>query len=328
MITDVCIDIVYGDCAKAKTAVSLLQKERYDFSYRWNGSQNAGGTWYHEGKKIVSRIVPAGIQYVKYGIIGPGCVVHVGDLFGEMAALKDICPDISNRVKIAYNTHIVTDAHRAEEANETKIGSTRKGVSPAYRDKYSRIGIQAKDIPELKDYIVDVRDIFRKDSDSKLLAIGAQGLGLDINWGDYPYVTSSHVDIGGLISGGVPRRSIRSVYAIAKAYTTYVGSKKFQPNDPVFDRIADAGSEYGSVTGRRRQCNFLDITQLKRNAEFCDITHLVINKIDVLRKVENAWKLVKQGDVLTFVDEPAFKQAIVDEFPDVEVSFSDNPYSL
>jgi len=132
-----------------------------------------------------------------------------------------------------------------------------------------------------------------------ILAEGAQGFGLDIDWGDYPFVTSSHCTTAGALLNGFPPTDVRNVWGVAKAYETYVGKKKFEPNDKVFAKIREAGEEYGATTGRSRQCNWMDLDMLERAIRINGVTHLIFNKIDVLNRV-GVWKLRANGKTITF----------------------------
>ena len=119
---------------------------------------------------------------------------------------------------------------------------------------------------------------------------GAQGFGLDIDWGDYPYVTSSHCTVGSAILNGVPPRAIRDVWGVSKIYETYVGAKEFQGIDPILDEIRNVGAEFGATTGRPRQTNWMDLDLLKKAININGVNKLVVNKTDVLDEV-NFWKL-------------------------------------
>jgi adenylosuccinate synthase len=148
-----------------------------------------------------------------------------------------------------------------------------------------------------------------------ILFEGAQGFGLDIDWGDYPYVTSSHCTVGSAILNGVPPQAIRKVYGVAKGYETYVGAKDFEPKEyrEAFKEIRDIGDEYGATTGRPRQCNWMDMDLLRKAIQVNGVTHLVVNKMDVLREVET-WR-VRNGEELPllFMNEKAMKGYLVQE---------------
>jgi adenylosuccinate synthase len=113
---------------------------------------------------------------------------------------------------------------------------------------------------------------------------------LDPDWGDYPYVTSSHCGVAAALLNGVNPRSLRNVWGVAKIYETYVGKKHFQPKNPVFNQIQQIGSEYGATTGRVRQCNWLDWSQLEQAILMNGVNKLIFNKMDVLREV-GRWQI-------------------------------------
>ncbi len=140
----------------------------------------------------------------------------------------------------------------------------------------------------------------------KILFEGAQGFELDIDWGDYPYVTSSHCTVGSAVLNGVPPQRIRKVYGVCKAYNTYVGAKQFEEPSRTFDMIREVGNEYGSTTGRPRQIGWTNLDDLIKAANINGVTHLVVNKVDVLEKV-GAFKLVYKQQMISFVDKEFFK---------------------
>ena len=146
--------------------------------------------------------------------------------------------------------------------------------------------------------------------DVKILAEGAQGFGLDIDWGDYPFVTSSHCTTAGALLNGLPPSAIRDVWGVAKIYETYVGSKKFQPRGAVFDQMAELGEEYGSTTGRRRQCNWMNMQTLERAVRMNGVTHIVFNKVDVLRTIQK-WAVYDNGKKVEFKSEKVMQDFIV-----------------
>src|SRR5262249_22653785 len=231
--------------------------------------------------------------------------------FREIKMLEDGGVKTRGKIFVAENTHIITDAHKAEDKKVGgKIGTTGRGNGPAYRDKYGRTGVRAKEIAALKHYLVDLYKEWYGKKDVVILAEGAQGFGLDIDWGDYPFVTSSHVTTAGALLNGIPASAIRDVWGVAKIYETYVGSKKFQPKGAVFDKIGDIGEEFGSTTGRRRQCNWMNMQTLERAIKINAVTHLVFNKMDVLRAV-GQWAVIDKGKVKKFASEKNMKDFIV-----------------
>lgn len=304
---DVIVDLQYGDCGKGKVAHYLCTTRKYTHVLRYNGGCNAGHTIFHKGRKFVTHHVPAGVFAGTPSVIGPGCVVDPEKFLKEIQGLEDGGIKARDTVFVANNVHIITDAHKAEDNKDTKVGTTGQGNGPAYRDKFARTGIRAEHVPELKPYLIDLYDAwFGGTKAVKVLAEGAQGFGLDIDWGDYPYVTSSHCTVGGAILNGVPHSAVKEVWGVAKMYETYVGKKKFQPEGEVFNKIADAGEEFGATTGRRRQTNWMDMQLLERAIRMNAVTHVVFNKVDVLRAV-GAWAVVDNGGVMPFKSEREMK---------------------
>jgi adenylosuccinate synthase len=161
---------------------------------------------------------------------------------------------------------------------------------------------------------------------------GAQGFELDVDWGDYPYVTSSHCTVGGAVLNGVPPQKIRNVYGIAKAYRTYVGAKHFEGDSEYFEMIRKEGGEFGATTGRPRQINWLDVQDLVKAANINGVSHLIINKIDVLEKV-GVFKLIDQGREYTFDNVQSMMDHIDDQltiYSDgiLDVKFSTTPFDI
>ncbi|TSC63144.1 MAG: adenylosuccinate synthase [Parcubacteria group bacterium Athens0416_74] len=309
---DVIVDLQYGDCGKGKISHYLSNKNSYTHVLRYNGGCNAGHTIFHKGKKFVTHHIPAGVFFGVKSVIGSGCVLDPDQFFREIKMLEEGGVRTKGKIFIAENTHVITDAHKAEDKQKGgKIGTTGRGNGPAYRDKYGRTGVRASEIKKLKPYLLDMyREWYPPAGGVKknltILAEGAQGFGLDIDWGDYPFVTSSHCTTAGALLNGLPASAIRDVWGVAKIYETYVGSKKFQPKGDVFNKMGDIGEEFGSTTGRRRQCNWMNMQTLERAVRVNGVTHLVFNKMDVLREI-GQWAVVDNKKVVTFVSEKAMK---------------------
>lgn len=307
---DVILDLQCGDSGKGKISNYLCENGDYTHVVRYNGGNNAGHTIYLDGKKVVTHSIPAGVFHGVKSVIGPGCVLNIDHFFDEIDSLRDSGFDVRDLVYVSKNVHIITDKHLEEDGLETKIGTTKRGNGPAYRDKYDRKGLRACDVSELRPYLVDVYEEFYGDKSCRILFEGAQGFYLDIDWGDYPYVTSSHCTVGSAIMNGVPPQKIRRVWGAAKIYETYVGSKEFEPKDQdIFSKIRDAGCEFGATTGRPRQCNWLNVNNLVKAANVNGVTDVVISKVDVLRSLR-AWCLYYNGVKLTFSSEDGIKEFI------------------
>jgi len=286
MLADIVVDLQYGDCGKGKVTHHLCKSEKYTHVIRYNGGCNAGHTIYHNGTKFVTHHIPAGVFFNIKSIIGPGCVVNIEQFFKELRELEEGGIRTEGLVFIAKNAHIITDEHLVEDAKDTAIGTTKRGNGPAYRDKYGRTGTRAEEVAILKPYLIDIyEELHEKHLNPVILFEGAQGFGLDIDWGDYPYVTSSNCITAAALMNGVPPQTVRNVWGVAKIYETYVGTKKFQPKGSIFEQIQEVGQEYGATTGRKRQVNWMNINFLKKAININGITHLVFNKVDVLKNV-------------------------------------------
>lgn len=289
---DIILCLGWGDTGKREISYQLNKNKDYDISLRVNGGANSGGMvhYEHNGNKGVFKLnqIPTGIFHGKKCIIGSGCVLNVEKFFKEIEDLKNIGIDVENKIFISKNTHIITKEHLEEDALEEKIGSTKQGISQAYRDKYSRNGIRAESIKELEPYLIDLyEEFYNPNKEISILVEMAQGYNLSIDSNDYPYVTSSHVSIGGALINSLPWNKIRKVYGCIKAYDTYVGNKEFQPKDEIFQRLQEVGKEIGIISGRKRQCNWLNIDSLIKAIQVNCVTHLIISKLDVLEELND-----------------------------------------
>lgn len=326
MKIDAVLGLVLGDEAKAKVTHHLLKSGVYNLVLRTNGANNAGHTIYHNDKKFITHMVPVGVFFGIKSVIGPGCALHVPSFFQEIEDLSKDGIDCS-RVKVSYNTHIITDDHVAEDSKDSKIGTTRRGVGPCFRDKYARTGIRAEMVPELKPFLTDFYDEMFGSPDIVGITEGAQAHYLDPIFGDYPYVTSSHCGIGGVIINGIPHTAIRDVFGVAKAYDTYVGAKKFEPeNDPILPLLRKIGREFGATTGRPRQCNYLNIDNLIKATKINGVSQVIMNKMDVLREA-NVWRMLVNNKVVDFENEDSFKNE-VNRRLNVPVKFSYSPHEI
>ncbi len=315
VVADVIVDLQYGDTGKGKVAHFLCKEKKYTHVLRYNGGANAGHTVFHNGKKFVTHQVPVGVFYGIKSIIGVDCVVDPIALKKEIAELERDGVKVKDNLFIARNAHVVTKKHLAEDSGgkKDKIGTTRRGIGPAFRDKYARVGLRAEDVPALRPHLIDLYQEFHGKNGKKAVVLGegAQGFALDIDWGDYPFVTSSHCTVGGALLSALPPQSVRHVWGVAKAYETRVGKTRipFEPNEPIFAKIREEGQEYGATTGRPRMCNWVDVNLMKKAAQMNGVTHLVINKIDVLNRV-GVWKAREGKKVYSFKSPKELKQFI------------------
>lgn len=330
---DVLLGLQWGDEGKGKIVDYLAAK--YDIIARFQGGPNAGHTLYVNGSKVVLRTIPSGVfQPHCINLIGNGVVIDPVSLKAEIEQLLPLQPDVLDRLFVAHRAHLILPTHRAlDAASETakgtdKIGSTLKGIGPAYMDKTGRNGLRVGDIigkdfkakydklvakhaELLRQYghevdwkeweepffeaieymrslqIVNAEywlDMHLKDG-KKVLAEGAQGSMLDIDYGTYPFVTSSNTIAAGVCNGlGVSPGRIGEVYGITKAYCTRVGSGPFptELHDETGEALRKAGHEFGAVTGRPRRCGWIDLVALRYTVMLSGVTKLIVTKTDVM----------------------------------------------
>ena len=328
---DVIVDLQAGDTGKGKVAHSLCKNGEYTHVVRYNGGGNAGHTIFHNGNKYVTHFIPCGVLYGIKSIIGPGCVVDPLKLENEVKELEEAGFNVRENLFIDKRVHIILPSYIEEDSKDIMIGTTKTGNGPTYRNKYNRSGIRACDyLPS--EMLIDVYKEFHGNKKVRILFEGAQGFELDIDWGDYPYVTSSHCTVGSAILNGVPPQKIRNVYGVAKAYRTYVGQKTFEGDSDHFESIRVEGQEFGATTGRPRQINWIDMNDLIKAMNINGVTNLIINKIDVLGKV-GIFKSIINGSEYTYQTIEEMEEAISDEITMnglslKEIVFSKTPLSI
>jgi adenylosuccinate synthase len=315
--TDVVVDLQHGDTGKGKITNRLAQSGQYNVVIRYNGGGNAGHTVYWKNKKVVTHQIPVGVLYGITSIIGSGCVVDVKDLITEIEYLEELgVSNVRSLLKIDSRAHLVTDAHREEDSTDVKIGTTRKGIGPAYRDKYNRTGIRAEtlhDHPVFGSMLIDGYQYLHNtpQNEYSILCEGAQGFYLDIDMGDYPYVTSSHCTVGSACLNGIPPQTIKRVIGIMKAYETYVGNKTTftDMNDSIFQKIQELGHEFGATTGRPRLVRWIVLDDVIKAIKINGVTDLFINKTDILDLV-GAYKFMYKGQLFEFDNRIEFEDWI------------------
>ena len=292
----------WGDEGKGKV-VDLMSQDA-DIVVRVQGGANAGHTIIVEDKKFVLHLIPSGILNPKtICVIGNGVVIDPTALTEEIELLQKLGVDFTgspngeaSRLLISNRAHIVTPEHKeqdqaAEQHAVRKIGTTGRGIGPAYRDKVSRIGLRMVDFMKedhrFDAYVTDTSAYLNQAirDGKKIIMEGAQGALLDIDHGTYPYVTSSNTTAGGASTGsGIGPTKIDSVIGIAKAYTTRVGSGPLPTELPedVGNAIRDKGKEFGATTGRPRRCGWFDAVVVRYACDISGISELVVTKLDVL----------------------------------------------
>jgi adenylosuccinate synthase len=332
-MVDVILGLQWGDEGKGKI-VDFFAKD-YDVIARFQGGPNAGHTLYVGDNKIVLHQIPSGIFHTdKVNLIGNGVVLDAVTLKKECDAVASFGVDYRKNLFISERTNLILPTHRAiDKASEQskgleKIGSTLKGIGPAYMDKTGRNALRVGDLLDksftsqyiklrlkhqrLLDNFNFQEDItaweeeffesieFLKSlnivngeylineklqSGKRILAEGAQGSMLDVDFGTFPFVTSSSTITGGVCSGlGIAPQKIKEVIGISKAYCTRVGSGPFPTEllDETGDFLRKTGNEFGSTTGRPRRCGWIDLVALNFACMINGVTQIVMTKADIL----------------------------------------------
>jgi len=304
------VDIIYGlawgDEGKGKIANAMAK--HYDYVCRWNGGPNAGHTVYVNGQKHKTHIIPSGIFAGKKCVIGPGCVINIDKFFEEVRTLRS-AGFSTDLVKISPNAHIITQEHiEYDKRNLGHLGTTAQGIAPCYSDKMLRRGRRAIEM-------MDAQWLWDGELNGKILCEGAQSVWLDIDHGDYPYVTSSTTMPYGACSLGFSPQKIRRIIGVAKAYDTKSGVDPLFPtslwDDPVLNKIIELGGEYGATTGRKRLVNWLNLDKLKKAILLSGCTELIINKYDILQQV-NEYKVIHGNETQNFVSFADMKRYVMD----------------
>ena len=338
---DIVCGLAWGDEAKGKIVSNLIETNNYDWVCRWSGSHNAGHTIFVNGEKFVTHIIPAGVFHGVNSLIGPDCLVNISELKKEMFYLSDHGIDLS-KLYISSNVNIITENHKLEDKNRymKTQGSTGKGVAPCARDKYARTGTLLSNLPnnELSDLFVFNKNIIFdiKNLYGNILCEGAQGNWLDINFGNYPYVTSANTLPYTACSLGFSPRKIRDIYGATKIYDTRVGvDPDFTDDllkDNVLSKIAEVGSEFGATTGRTRKVNWLNLDKLIDSINISGSNKIIISKVDILEKI-NVFKVIYDHKTKEFDSLNKMIRFVNDTILNLcsevnSISFSNNPYSI
>ena len=309
---DIVCGLAWGDEAKGKIICSLGKTKKYDFVCRWAGGNNAGHTIYVNNKKYKTHLIPSGVFNDIKSIIGPDCVINKKAFFEEINYLKQNGFN-TDLIKVSPKAHVITEEHILEDKLKyvNTQGTTSKGIAPCYRDKYGRTGTRVGDNSnylDFKDYIWD-ENLY-----GNILCEGAQGFWLDINYGNFPYVTSSSTLPYSACSLGFSPKLIKNIYGACKIYDTRSGIDPEFPeellNDAELLSICNKGLEYGTTTGRKRKVNWLDINKLKTAINISGTTHLIISKLDIFEAL-NIFKL-KNCQIVEFNNMDSMKKYLED----------------
>jgi adenylosuccinate synthase len=310
----------WGDEGKGKI-VDLLSGAA-DVVARYQGGPNAGHTVHAGGRKFQLHHVPSGILHPETTcIVGNGMVLLPGSFLEEMRTLREAGIRLEDRLFISTRAHVILPIHVERDITEEEagggIGTTRRGVGPAYEAKYSRHGLRVEDLldadrlrarleravpagqvastlealgpfidairPHVDDTVVRLND--HLDGGDRVLFEGAQGTLLDVDHGTYPYVTSSSSCAAGISAGlGVGPTRVGAVLGVMKAYCTRVGAGPMptELRDEVGDRLRERGREYGTTTGRPRRCGWFDGVVARHAARINHLDAIALTLFDVL----------------------------------------------
>lgn len=368
---NVVLGCFYGDEGKGKIIDYLSHDAKY--AVRFSGGNNAGHSIEVDGKRFAFHLLPSGIlnKNIK-AILGNGVVIDPKVLLEEIDNLKENGYKINNlyiseKAHVIMPYHIILDGLQEDIRGKNKIGTTRRGIGPAYCDKYERSGIRMEDFisnnfkellkvnienknvilkaygynelnfediyqeykeyaKKLKQYVCDTTTMLHKaiKNNENILCEGAQATLLDIDFGSYPYVTSSNPTIGGVSTGtGIGSRYINEVIGVIKAYSSRVGEGPYptEQKNEIGDKIRELGHEYGTTTKRPRRCGWLDIVALNYAIMVNGITSIAINHLDTIGKLDKiklcvAYKYKKEitTDFRTNIDFLNHSEAIYEEF--------------
>lgn len=338
MPNTVLIGSQWGDEGKGKI-IDVLARD-VDMVVRFQGGNNAGHTVKINDNKYVLHLIPSGIFHTdQQCVIGNGVVVDPLALIAEIDEVEAKGLDIHDRLFISDRAHLVMPYHGSLDASrearlsdDKKIGTTKRGIGPAYGDKVSRVGLRAGDmlddsfgellgeriddmnrvleamdgvlierdatvnaylaaVERIKPYIVDTVVMINEAvaAGKNVLFEGAQGTMLDIDFGTYPFVTSSNTTAGGACTGsGVAPGRIDRVVGVVKAYTTRVGEGPFPTEllDATGEQMRAAGGEFGATTGRPRRCGWFDAVVVRHSAIINGVDYWAMTKLDVLDGLE------------------------------------------
>lgn len=341
MKVDIILGLQWGDEGKGK--IVDLFTPHYDIIARFQGGPNAGHTIIFDNKKFILHTIPSGIFHSgSVNIIGNGVIIDPFVFMKEVVTLAGSGIHAADNLFISRRAHLILPTHRLLDAvyetqkESCKIGSTLKGIGPAYTDKYGRNGIRFGNINQpgftarynalkeshleiishsgvnisglmfdnlrFEEYeknwldsveqmkafrSIDTEEFINRslDEGKSVLAEGAQGSLLDIDFGSYPFVTSSNTIAAGACAGlGISPHRIGRIFGIFKAYCTRVGSGPFptELHDETGEKLREGGREFGSTTGRPRRCGWLDLPALKYAVSLNGVDSLIMMKADVL----------------------------------------------
>ena len=336
MPATVVVGTQWGDEGKGKLT-DLLAKEM-DVVVRYQGGHNAGHRIVVEGEAFALQLIPSGILYPEVTpVIGNGVVVDPGVLLAEIDILEAKGVDTS-KLMVSGNAHLIMPYHQElDQVSErylgkNALGTTKRGIGPAYADKALRVGLRVQDLldakifrpkfevalyaPRVAPMIADTVGFIHGAlaEGRNVLLEGAQATFLDLDHGTYPFVTSSNPVAGGAAVGsGLGPRDLTTIVGIAKAYITRVGAGPFptELTDELGDLLVDRGHEYGTNTGRRRRCGWFDAVMARQAVRLNSLTEIALTKLDVLDTFDTVKVCVAyEADGVRY-DYPPYHQSVL-----------------
>jgi len=314
----------WGDEGKGKVTDALVTQA--DYVVRFQGGANAGHTVVAEGRTFKLHLLPTGVIHPHaVSVLADGMVIDAEAFAREMGEIHQL--GLEPRVRISERAHLVLPHHKYVESKGNFVGTTGRGIGPAYADRARRVGIRVGDLLDgstlrerverllaakpnstagagwtdaaraledlermrevLSPYAADTGAELRSawKAGKKILFEGAQGTMLDLNYGTYPYVTSSHPTVGGIVVGtGLSHKAVNKVYGVVKAYATRVGHGPFPTElaGELAEFLREKGGEFGVTTGRPRRVGWLDLVALKYAVDLNGMDGIVLTKLDVL----------------------------------------------
>jgi adenylosuccinate synthase len=298
------VGLQYGDEGKGR--VSAFLGKDCDWFVRYNGGPNAGHTVYHNGKKHKLHHLPAGAVMGKKVALDTGMVINPTTFLKECDA-AGVNPE---ELYISENVHIIQDRHVEADVNGSGVGSTKRGIAYVYGDRALRRGTRFGDCPILCKLYKGLPPI---SSNESAIYEGAQAIMIDVDYGHYPYVTSSSV-FPSMI------HNINKRVGVMKGYTTRVGDGP--PNFSLVPELVERGSEFGTTTGRPRKCYWLIVDEVKYALSLLQPDEIVVTKLDVMKDMDiKVWNNNKE---VTIGNLDSYKNYLLEMFPQIKY-FSESP---
>lgn len=321
------VGLQWGDEGKGKIVDFLAQ--HFDIVTRFQGGNNAGHTVIIGDTKYKLSILPSGIlRKGVVSVIGGGVVIDPVQLLTEVRLLQTLNISINDsNLMVSDNCHLVINSHKLLDKNNSKIGTTLRGIGPCYEDKVARRGIRICDLqdkdslfnklksliehhtlilnninsdllneiytqllsiaPQILQYARSPYEIKKFCHSKRILCEGAQGALLDIDFGTYPFVTSSSTFPGQIVNGsGINYPS--KVLGVVKAYCTRVGEGPFPTEEKgeIGELLRKKGNEVGTITNRARRCGWFDAVLVRQMAYLSNVDQIILTKLDILDNIQ------------------------------------------